>query len=194
MKHIIGFLILVLGIASSSSAQYYPRVVVIARIDQGDTVYMASLPLLTVEARMPRDIRVSERKYSKLVNHVKKVYPYAKIAGLKFQEYEEQMALVTSEQEQRALMKQAEEELKAEFEDDIRSLTFRQGIILIKLVDRETGNSSYEVIQELRGKFLAFFWQTIARLFGYDLKSRYDPEGEDSEIEEIVLLIESGQL
>ncbi|RLD53296.1 MAG: DUF4294 domain-containing protein, partial [Bacteroidetes bacterium] len=62
----------------------------------------------------------------------------------------------------------------------------------IKLVDRETGESSYALVQELRGKFTAFFWQTFARLFGYNLKIKYDPLGEDKDIENIVVMIEQG--
>ena len=73
-------------------------------------------------------------------------------------------------------------------------MTFSQGKILIKLIDRETGESSYALVQELRGNFTAFFYQAFARLWGYDLKVRYDPEGEDQQIEAIVKMIERGQI
>jgi len=73
-------------------------------------------------------------------------------------------------------------------------MTFSQGKILIKLVDRETGNSSYELVKELRGAFSAFFYQAFARIFGFNLKIKYDPEGEDREIETIVKMIETGQI
>lgn len=91
-------------------------------------------------------------------------------------------------------MKQVEQELLVEFEDDLKQLTITQGRILIKLVDRETGSTSYELVKELRGTFSAFFWQTLARLFGSNLKSVYDPYGEDRLIEEIIFLIDRGQL
>ena len=91
-------------------------------------------------------------------------------------------------------MKQAEDELQAEFGDDLRNLTISQGKILLKLVYRETGASSYDLVAELRGKFRAFFWQAFARIFGFNLKSGYDPEGEDADIEFIVKMIEAGQL
>ena len=91
-------------------------------------------------------------------------------------------------------MKQAEKELKEQFEDDIKGLTHSQGILLIKLIDRETGESSFELIEEFRGKILAVFYQAIGKLFGYDLKMTYDPDGEDKEIEKIVLMIEAGQI
>ena len=91
-------------------------------------------------------------------------------------------------------MKQAEEDLKAQFEDDVKNMNEVQGEILIKLIDRETGLSSYELIKEFRGGLTAVFYQSFGRLFGYNLKSTYDPTGEDKEIEEIVKLIETGKL
>ena len=91
-------------------------------------------------------------------------------------------------------MKQAEKELEEEFGDDLREFTFSQGKILIKLIYRETGSSSYDLIADLRGKFRAFFWQAFARLFGFNMRNEYDPEGEDAEIEFIVKMIEAGQL
>ena len=89
-------------------------------------------------------------------------------------------------------MKQVEKELLDEYEDDLKKLTITQGRILIKLVDRETGATSYELVKELRGSFSAFFWQAFARIFGSTLKAEYDPYGEDRLIEEIVLLIDNG--
>lgn len=165
-----------------------------AGIKNNDTLYFASLPAFTIVKKYPRKFRAALRRHDKLVRNVKKVYPYARIAGIKLVEYEELLKNASSDKERRRLMKQAEKELKDEFEGDITKLTFSQGIILIKLIDRETGNSSYVLIQELRGKVIAFFWQSLARLFGYNLKSGYDPEGEDREIEYIVQQIERGEI
>ena len=92
------------------------------------------------------------------------------------------------------MMKKAQDELEAQFGDDLKALTFSQGKILLKLVDRQTGNSSFELVQEFRGKFVAFFWQSFAKLFGYNLKIQYDPLGEDKDIELIVLMIENGTI
>ena len=168
--------------------------IVIAKIVNGDTIITATLPEYAVNAKLPRKLRAAAQRNAKLVYNVKKVYPYAKLAGIKLKEYEEILKNASSDAERKRLMKQAEDELRAEFEDDLKKLTFKQGIILIKLVDRETGDSSYVLVQELRGKVVAFFWQTFARLFGYNLKTEYDPEGEDKDIEEIVVLIENGQI
>jgi hypothetical protein len=86
------------------------------------------------------------------------------------------------------------EEIKNEFEKDIRGFTLNQGRILLKLIDRETGNSSFALVKDLRGNFQAFFWQSVARIFSVNLKSEYDPlnNSEDKLIEEIVISIENG--
>ena len=194
MKKIILTILSFLFILSSSSSQKFHGIVVKANIVNNDTVITIELPEYCVNAKMPRKIKVLTRKHGKLIKNVKKVYPYAKLAGIKLNEYEEILVDASSEKERKRLMKQAEKELRDDFEDDIKNFTFKQGIILIKLVDRETGNSSYILIQELRGKFIAFFWQTFARIFGYNLKIKYDPQGRDKKIEDIVLMIENGQI
>ncbi|MCD4696869.1 MAG: DUF4294 domain-containing protein [Bacteroidales bacterium] len=175
-------------------SQEKESIIVIARIVGSDTIITIDLPEFVVSRKMPRKLKAIARKNSKLVYNVKKVYPYAKLAGIKLNEYELMLKNAESDTERKRLMKKAESELKDEFEDDLKKLTFKQGLILIKLVDRETGSSSYILVQELRGKFMAFFWQAFARLFGYNLKTKYNPEGDDREIEEIVVLIESGKL
>ena len=138
--------------------------------------------------------RRERRRYTRLIYNVKKAYPWAKIAGDKLAEVEIHMATLENEKEQNAYMKQVEKELLKDYKDDLKKLSITQGRILIKLVDRQTGDTSYELVKELRGKISAVFWQALARLFGSNLKSEYDPEGEDRLIEEIVILIENGQL
>jgi hypothetical protein len=91
-------------------------------------------------------------------------------------------------------MKVAEKEINEQYGDELKNMTFSQGKILIKLIDRETGDCSYALVQDLRGNFTAFFYQAFARLWGYNLKVKYDPEGTDKQIETIVRLIERGQL
>ena len=134
------------------------------------------------------------KQWERLVRNVKKAYPYAKLAGIKFNEYSQKIADVKSDKVKKTMMKQAEDEIEAQFGKELRDLTFTQGKILLKLIDRETSNSSYEIVKDFRGNFRAFFYQSFARLFGYDLKARYDPLGEDADIERIVLMIESGTL
>ena len=91
-------------------------------------------------------------------------------------------------------MKQVERELRAEFEDQLVKLTISQGRLLIKLIDREIGRTSYDVIRDLRGGVSAVFWQTIARIFGSNLKSEFHAIGEDKLLNELILLHEHGLL
>lgn len=170
------------------------RIVVYATMLDGDTIPVIMLPELKIFSFKPYESKRQARQMTRLIKNVKRVYPYAMLAGIKLKEYEEILAGVEDKKVRKKIMKQAEDELDAEFGADLRDFTFSQGKILIKLVYRETGSSSYELVAELRGKFRAFFWQTFARIFGFNLKDGYDPEGEDKEIEFIVQMIEAGQL
>ncbi len=194
MHKIISIHIILFFISLSLIAQDQSANVVLARIVDNDTIITIDLPEYCHSAKLPYKLRKKAKKHSKLVRNVKKVYPYAKLAGIKLNEYGEILKNTEDEKEQKKLMKIAEQELKDEFEDDLKKLTFSQGLILIKLVDRETGSSSFVLVQELRGKFVAFFWQSFARLFGFNLKTEYDPNGADKEIEEIVVMIENGTI
>ena len=113
-----------------------------------------------------------QRQYTALERKVRKVYPMAKVAAFKVAEYNRVYMSFTKERERKEYVKKAEKELFAEFEDEIRHMTFSEGRILIKLIDRETGKSSFEIIKEFKGGFNAFLWQTVARIFGHDLKVR----------------------
>jgi hypothetical protein len=194
MKRLIYIIFILSGFSLDLFSQENKGIIVHAKITDTDTLITQNLPEFCVSAKMPWKLKSEFKSYSKLVYNVKKVYPYAKLAGIKLGEYEELLMNAANDQERKKLMKQAEDELRDEFEEDIKKLTYKQGIILIKLVDRETGNSSYTLIQELRGKFTAFFWQTFAKLFGYNLKEEYDPQGKDKEIEDVVVMIENGQI
>ncbi|MBU1013837.1 MAG: DUF4294 domain-containing protein [Bacteroidetes bacterium] len=169
------------------------KVVSYAKIVNGDTIPVVQLKEVNVSAY--RIVEKNEfRQMTRFIRNVKKVYPYAKIAGLKLKEYNDILLQTPDEKEQKKILKRAEQELKDEFGEDLKQLTFSQGKILIKLIDRETGNCSFELVKELRGGFTAFFYQAFARIFGYDLKEKYDPRGEDSLIELIVMMIENGSI
>ena len=104
--------------------------------------------------------------------------------------------LPMSEKERKEFMKIAEKEIEQEYGEQLKKMTFSQGNLLIKLVDRETGSSSYALVKELRGSFRAFFYQTFAKVFGYDLKAEYDPKNNkrDNLIERVVRAIELKQI
>jgi hypothetical protein len=109
-------------------------------------------------------------------------------------EMEREFLKLETEKERKKYIKTVEKQLMDEFGNELKKLTSTQGRILLKLIDRETGNTSYVLLKELRGTVSAVFWQAIARLFGSDLKSRYDPSGDDYLIERVVRMIETGQL
>jgi len=161
-------------------------------IEGKDTLAMIELPELRVYERQDFEYLYLKRRYRKLIRNVKKAYPYAKVAGVRLKELDDQLASLENEKEQKAFIQSAEEEIMDEFEKDVKRLTVSQGIILVKLIDRETGRTSYQVIKDLKGGFTAFFWQGIARIFGNNLKAEYDPVDTDRVIEDIVLGIEAG--
>lgn len=160
----------------------------------GDTIPRIELPEVQIWAPIAFRSAADERKFNKLVRNVKRVYPYAKLAGNLLRDYEKQLIAAKSDSERRKLMKKAEQELKDKYGDELRKLTFSQGHILIKLVDRETGHSTYALVEDLRGRFMAFFWQNFARIFGFNLRDTYDPRGRDKNIETIVQMIEAGAI
>lgn len=191
MKRLLIVLILLTGLIVPAYSQGYDVIVVRAKIIDGDTIPMMNLPEVRIKGYVVYRTPSDQRRFDRLVRNVKKVYPYARLAGIKLNEFDAMMAGL-SDKEQRKLYKRAEEELKAEFGDELKGLTFTQGRILLKLVDRETGNPTYHIVRELRGSFVAFFWQNLSRLFGYNLKEKYEPEGKDKDIETIVQMIENG--
>ena len=165
------------------------------KIDEtGDTTFHTKMrPVIIYPKRYFKSKR-ERRRYGRLIRNVKKAYPYAKIAGLKLKILDEQLSKLETEKERKQHLEMAEKEIIDKFEKDIKRLTITQGIILVKLIDRETGRTSYNVIKDLKGGFTAFFWQGIARLFGNNLKLQYDPLGEDKVMEDIVQGIEAGYI
>jgi hypothetical protein len=133
-------------------------------------------------------------KYQRLVYNLKKVYPYALVVRGKLGEINDQLMKIPDEKDRNKYLRQVEKNIFGEYEDDVKDMTITQGKLLIKLIDRETRNTSYELIQQYRGNFTAAFWQAIARIFGTNLKEHYDPYGEDVVMEIILQEIEAGKL
>ncbi|MCJ7448441.1 MAG: DUF4294 domain-containing protein [Bacteroidales bacterium] len=134
------------------------------------------------------------RKYERLVYNLKRAYPYAMIVRIRLDQVNQDLSEITDEKERRKYIRDFEKDVFGEYEDDMRDMTITQGRLLIKLIDRETQNTSYELIKQYRGGLTAAFWQGIARIFGSNLKDEYDPYGEDLLIELIVQEIETGRL
>jgi len=161
-------------------------------VSNGDTLVKATHSVIEVSAQAKH--RHKKNQYDRLQKKVIKVYPYAKAASVVMKMYDALCLQVTDPKQQEQLLTQAEDEMKKQFEKDLRDMTVSEGVILIKLIDRQTGDNSYKLVQELKGKFSAFMWQSVARVFGHNLKDEYEAEGEDVWIENIVLQIEDGSI
>jgi len=169
-------------------------IVVPGRVVDGDTVLLASIKEVYIFPKPKFSSRRAEYHYWKLVRDLKIVYPYAQLAKVKLDELNVEFMQLPNDKARREYAKKVEKQLRDEYEDQLKALTITQGKLLIKLIDRETGKTSYTLVKELRGSFQAAFWQTVAVIFGSSLKVKYDPQGKDAEIEKIVRKIELGYL
>ncbi len=159
-----------------------------------DTIPVVNLPIVDIIDFANPDYLKDLQAYYRLRHNVLKVYPYARLAVVRLNEMEADMKVMKTEKEKRRYRKSVEEQVRKDFEEQIKKLSINQGKVLIKLIDRETGRTSYDLIRQLKGSLNAFFAQGMARLFGHDLKDDYDPEGEDKTIEMIVRQIETGKI
>lgn len=196
-NYICVLILLLVGFHNISIAQgVKPRFVCYGVVlPNNDTIPM--IKLKEVRILSSRNLLTPEeiRRNKKLIRNAKIVLPYAKMAKNKLYDLNNRM-LSMSERERKAFMKTAEKEIEQEYAEQLKKLTISQGHLLIKLVDRETGSTSYSLVKELRGSFRAFFYQTFAKLFGYDLKVEYDPVNnkKDNLIERVVRAIELNQI
>jgi hypothetical protein len=160
---------------------------------QNDSIAMLYLPDCKVSGERIFKRKSERKKYDILVKRVRKTYPFAKLAGSLLKSYNDTLEMMGGgEVLQKKYMKKVEQQLKKKFGPELENLTMSEGAILIKLIDRETGTTSYELVKEMRGVFSAVFWQTLAKVFGQNLKNAYDASGEDKYIEEIIQNIENG--
>ena len=163
-----------------------------AIVINGDTLPVVNLNMVTIQSDMVFKSRKQREQWDVTKFNVRKVYPYAILASAKLKEYEVALSKIQDEDDRDDYMKYAEDQLQKQFGDELKKLSMKQGKILIKLIDRQTGNTSYELVKKLRGRFSAFMWQGVARLFGSNLKSEYDADGDDRLIELAIKQIESG--
>jgi len=165
-----------------------------ATMDHGDTIPVGYLSSIYVYPREKFKSEKDERYYWKLVRDVKKVYPLSKIVYYTLSETMDYVATLPDQKSRDQHLKKMEHDLIKQYEPVLRKMTYSQGKILIKLIDRECKTSSYELIRAYRGSFSAGFWQGVGKLFHIDLKSEYDPVGEDYLLERVVIKVEQGQL
>jgi Domain of unknown function (DUF4294) len=156
----------------------------------GDTIPCSWLNPVYVYAKLYGQWKKQYAEWTRLRNAVYVTYPYAKEASVVMNQINAQLAGVTKKSERRAIIKSREKELKTKFADKLTQLSVYQGKVLMKLIYRETGNNCYEIIQEYKGSFSASFWQTVALIFGSNLRQNYDPVGKDRAMESIVIDVE----
>jgi hypothetical protein len=170
------------------------RRTVYAEIFNGDTIPLICLQTIYIFPKESFKNKREERFYWKMVRDVKKAYPLSKIVYYTLLETMDYMESLPDEKSREKHLRKMEKDLVKEYEPMLRKMTFNQGKILIKLIDRECNFSSYELIRAYRGSFTAGFWQGVAKLFRADLKSEYDANYKDLMIERIIIRIEQGQL
>lgn len=174
----------------SQSAYYMVPVCVY----EGDTIPSLKLPNVYVYKPLIFKNEKERQKYNKLVRDVKKTLPLAKEINRMIIETYEYLETLPNDRERDKHMKRVEKGLKEQYTPIMKKLTFAQGKLLIKLVNRETNSSSYELVKSFMGSFKAGFYQTFASVFGASLKKEYHAEEEDILTERVVLLVENGQL
>lgn len=165
-----------------------------ATIFEGDTIPNFALPVVHIFKPLRLNTREQQLAYRRLVRDVKKALPYAKIVSATLMETYEYLETLPTEREKRRHIKQMEKDLLKEFTPQLKKLTLNQGKLLIKLIGRETGSSSYGLIDAYLGRFSAGFWNTMAGAFGASLKTDYDPEGKDALIERVCVMVERGYI
>lgn len=158
-------------------------------VEKGDSIPLVHVLPVYIFSR-PVDLR----RYRKLVEAVKKVYPIAQIAKAKMADMEAELTRLPTKKAQKAYIKTIYQQIKDEYTPILKHMTRTQGKVLLKLIDRETEYTAYEVLKEFRGGFVAGFWQGVSRVFGQNLKSEYEKQGEDRMIEQIVIYYEAGLL
>ena len=162
-------------------------------IEGKDTLYIDELPASKVYSRVPRQKGREWRKYYRLVHNFSKAYPYALVAKKLVIEADSTIAAdrLRGARKEKYVNK-VQKELFEVFEGQMRNLTVSQGALIMKLIDREVGQSSYDIIKGYKSRITAGFWQGIAKMFGSDLKKPYDPKGEDAATEELVQIWHAG--
>lgn len=157
-----------------------------AVVYEGDTIEAKTLSNLEILSRISNADRATRAKWTRLRNAIIVTYPYALRSGLILNDMNAKLAGITEKSTRKEYIKSREKELKKEFTDPLSNLSIYQGKVLMKLINRQTGNNCYDIIKEYKGGFTARFYQTIAFFFSSSLKQSYEPTGDDREMEIIL--------
>jgi len=163
-------------------------------VSNGDTLYESTLPEYIVFPTLRFKNKRQEKFYWRTVRDVKKCLPYAKMITQDMAYADEELAKLPDDKARRKWWRAFERHLFKKYEKDFRGMYASQGLMLMKLMDRETNRTSYDLIKQYKGKSVANFWQFIAKLFKNDLKEEYDAEDKDRIIERVIILVEAGQI
>ena len=163
-------------------------------IYEGDTIPCVQLPTVYIFKPLKFKNDKERMEYYRLVRNVKKVYPIAREINRTILETYEYLQTLPNEKARQKHIKRVEKGLKDQYTPRMKKLSFAQGKLLIKLVDRQSNQTSFELVKAFMGPFKAGFYQTFAALFGASLKKEYDPNGEDKLTERVVILVENGQI
>ena len=163
-------------------------------VQGSDTIFLFQLHSVYIFPPMKFKNKQQEKYYWKLVRDVKKTLPYSKLITKVIKETNDTLIHMRNDRDRDRYMKKFEKEIYKKYESSFKKMTFSQGKLLIRLIDRECDATSYELIKVYRGSFTAGFYQLFAKLFGADLKSEYGSGKNDELIERIILQVESGQL
>lgn len=189
------FLIIFIGLclAKTTQAQWPKNLIILpGEVEGKDTIAHIDLPEVGVFPKRVFKNKSEEQQYWRLVMRVKKVLPYAKEAAVLLKKYEQEVPADARNRDRRQYIRKAEDELMKKYGPTFKKMSINDGRVLVKLIDRETQRASYEIIQEIKGSVPAAFWQGVARIFGNNLKTKYDPYGDDRQIEQIIQYIELG--
>ena len=178
----------------SSQIQPVPSNRYPAYTESGDTIPVFVVSDIVIFPKTGFKNSKEEQAYLKLVRDVKKTLPYAKLVYVTLIETYEYIQTLPDDQTREAHLKRIEKDLYDEYMPILKKMTFSQGKLLLKLIDRECNQNSYNIVKAFLGPIRAGFWNMFAGLFGASLKTEYDPQGKDTDTERVVLLVESGIL
>jgi len=181
-------------LAEMDSPTFVPTVKVGKVLHEGDSIQYMEMNNVYVYPELTFKNKKQAQSYMRLVNNVKKVLPLAKEARQMLIETTEFLDMLPDEKSKNEHIKRVEEDIFRTYKPKMKKLTYSQGKLLIKLIDRECHSSSYEMIKAFMGPIRAGFWQVFAWGFGASLKKEYDPTGTDRLTERVVLMVEAGQI
>ena len=185
-KLILVLVVLTTGINTHAQTGKHDTLTTYAVVYNGDTIEAKTLYNFAVYTRIANANMATRAKMTRLRNAIIVTYPYAMRSGIILNDINARLANVTDKSVRKEYIKTREKELKKEFTDPLSNLSIYQGKVLMKLINRQTGNNCYDIIKEYKGGFTAGFYQTVAFFFSTNLKQSYNPRGDDYEIEMIL--------